>query len=470
MATNSAQGKLDPQIVAEWHATVRGRLMTPEHPEYDTARRVWNGAIDCFPALILQCADAADVVAGVRFARTYDLPLAIRGGGHNVAGFGTCDGGLVLDLGALNNVWVEPQAGGAVVGGGATWGAVDHATQAFGLATTGGLVSTTGIAGLTLGGGVGWLMRLHGLACDNLRAVDLVTAAGELRRVNRDTDPALFWALRGGGGNFGVVTTFEYQLHPVGPLVYAGPIFYPFEAAVTVLDGYLRWAPTLPPTVSTLLAFLTAPPMPPIPEAVQGKPVVAVIVCHVGNIAEGERLAQPLRRDFAPPAADLLGPLPYTVLQTLFDPAAPRGLRNYWKGAYIDTLPPAGQAALIRQAEAMVARSPLSQIHLQQMGGAVSEVPLDATAFAGRAAAYVANIIGTWTTAEEDDVQKTWVRETWAALRPYARAETYLNFASEAGAEDVLATFGKERYRRLAEVKARLDPNNLFRLNHNIVP
>jgi FAD/FMN-containing dehydrogenase len=467
----TATTPLDATALATLRQQVRGAVITPDDPAYDAARRIWNGFFDDRrPALIVRCTGVADVQAALRFAGERDLPLAVRGGGHSVAGYSTCDGGIVLDLGPLNFVRVDPAARIALAGGGATWGAFDHETQVFGLATTGGVVSTTGIAGLTLGGGIGWLMRQHGLTCDNLLAVDLVTASGEVRHVTAESDPDLFWALRGGGGNFGVVTTFTYRLHPVGPLIYGGALFYEARHAAAVLAGFLNWTATLPDTCAAVFVVLTAPPEPFIPEPLRGQPGVGIALCFTGSAEEGAALVRPLRTELAPVAADLVGPLPYTALQQMFDAMAPRGLRNYWKATYLRALPAEAQAALLRQGEQLAGLFPLSAIHMQYLGGAVARVPAEATAFGGRDASYVVQALGTWADPAQDAQHRAWVQATVAALQPYALGGAYLNFLSEAEPALVERTFGPQTYRRLAAVKARLDPQNRFRLNANIPP
>lgn len=458
-------GVLEGGAVEELRGSVRGAVTGPEDEGYEAARAVWNGMVDARPAAVLRCTGAADVMAGVRFAAARGLPLAIRGGGHNVAGFGTCRDGVVLDLGGMPGVRVDPRARLAVVQGGARWGQVDHDTQAFGLATTGGLVSTTGVAGLTLGGGIGWLMREHGLTCDNLVGADVVTAAGELVRAGED--PELLWALRGGGGNFGVVTNFEFRLHPVGPVVTGGAVFHPLERAREVLGFYEGWAKEAPDQLTTLVVFMTAPPAPFIPPEHQGRKMVAVVACHTGELGRAAADLKPLKERI-PPVVDLMGPIPYAHLQSMFDEGAPPGLRSYWKTEYLSGLGEGVVEALVAAAGAMPAGYPA--IHVHQLGGAVARGARDSACFGHREAPFAANLVGLWEQAAEDASHLAWVRAAAEGLRPFARGGEYLNFSVEGGEEKVRAAFGEETYERLRRVKARYDPDNVFRINQNIRP
>lgn len=446
--------------------TLHGEVIRPKDPSYEDARRVWNGMIDKQPALIVRCADERDVVETVRFAHDNDVLLAVRGGGHNVAGFGTCDGGVVLDLSPMKAIRVDSARRTAHAQPGLTWGEFDAATQAHGLATTGGLVTTTGIAGFTLGGGIGWLMRKYGLALDNLASVELVTAAGEHLRASVEENPDLFWGVRGGGGNFGVVTSFEYQLHAVGPEVFGGAIFYSLDRARQLLEFYREWAPALPDDMTTMVAFLTAPPEPFVPEELVGTHMVAVAVCHAGPLEEGEKLVRPLR-DLAPPRIDLLGPVPYCALQGMFDATAPRGIQAYWKSEYLAALDDRVVETLAEHAGHM--RSPFSAIHVHHLEGAVKRAPGDATAFAHRDAPYVLNIIGSWTDPAESEAHIGWTNELWRSIQPFATGAVYLNFLGAERHERVKAAYGA-KYDRLVRLKKEYDPDNLFRLNQNIRP
>lgn len=456
---------LSPTAIAALRDRLRGAVIAPTDPAYETARRVWNGLIDRRPALIVRCTGTADVLAALAFAREQGLPVALRGGGHNVAGNAVCDDGLALDLSPMKGLWVDPAARTALAQPGLTWGEFDRETQVFGLATTGGLVSTTGIAGLTLGGGIGWLMRRHGLTCDNLRAVQLVTAAGQVVRASPHENADLFWAVRGAGHNFGAVVALEYQLHPVGPMVLGGPVLYRAAQAAEVLAFFRDWTRTAPDDLTAMVVFLTAPPAPFIPPALHGQPMVAIAVCYSGPLAEGEKVLVPLRA-FGPPAVDLIGPLPYTALQSLFDHAAPAGLANYWKSGYLPQL--SDQALAVIGAHSAALPTPLSQVHLHHLEGAVSRVPAEATAFAHRTAGYALNIIATWTAPEEAEAARGWVRRFWEAIQPFTDG-VYVNFLGADEPERVRAAYGPH-YERLVALKTRYDPDNMFRFNQNIRP
>jgi FAD/FMN-containing dehydrogenase len=447
--------------------SLHGRLVLPGAEGYDEARKVWNGLIDRRPAMIAQCADEGDVAAAVNFAREHTLLVAVRGGGHNVAGFGTCDGGIVIDLSEMKGITVDPKARTARAQGGLTWGEFDAGTQAHGLATTGGLVTTTGIAGFTLGGGIGWLMRKHGLTIDNLLEVEMVTADGTSLKASAKEHPDLFWAVRGGGGNFGVVTAFTYRLHPVGPTIYGGAAFYPAAKARDLLRFYREWVRTQPDDLTTLLAFATAPPLPFIPPHLQGTPMVAVALCYAGPMDEGEAVVKPLR-DFAPPAVDVIGPMPYGALQGMFDPGAPKGILAYWKTEYLRDLDDRVVDTLV----AHVARmgGPFAQVHLHHVEGAVGRVGADATAFGRRDAPFILNVVGLWMDPAQSDAQRSWVREFARAVEPLGTGSRYVNFMDDEGEKGVKAAYGPTKYARLAELKKRYDPRNLFRVNQNIPP
>ena len=448
-------------------AGFQGELLRPADPGYDEARRLWNGAIDKRPALIARCTGAADVRAGIEHARASGLPLAVRGGGHNVAGTASCDGGLVADLSPLRQVRVDPGGASAWAGAGLLWGELDQATQRFGLATTGGIVTHTGVAGLTLGGGIGWLMRKHGLTCDNLLAVELVTADGRLLRVDERTQPELFWGIRGGGGNFGVVTAFQFRLHPVGPRVLAGPVLYPAEEAGRVLRGYCGWAAGAPEEISTVVNLRRAPALPIIPEPLQGRPVVTIVCCYAGaDPAAGERLLAPVRR-LGTPLVDLVTVKPYAEHQATFDATVPHGLHYYWRSHYLDDL---GDGAIGTLAEhAWDHGSPWSYAILFQLGGAVRRLADEATAFSGRDAGYALNINAVAADAVGYPAQAAWARRLWEAMRPHGNG-VYMNFLDREGNDRVRAAYGPAKYDRLAALKRTWDPGNLFRLNQNISP
>ncbi|HSS72611.1 MAG TPA: FAD-binding oxidoreductase [Gaiellaceae bacterium] len=454
--------------VAALEQELRGTLVRPSDAEYDTARSVWNGMIDRRPAVIVRCAGAADVIAGLHFAREHDLVVAVRGGGHNVAGFGTCDDGVVLDLSAMQEIRVDPRLETARAGGGVLWSEFDQETQAFGLATTGGLVSTTGIAGFTLGGGIGWLMRKHGLACDNLVSADVVTADGRVLTASTVDNEDLFWGLRGGGGNFGVVTSFEFRLHRVGPIVFGGALFYPLAQAAELLGFYREWAPTLPDELTTMIAFLTAPPLPFIPEAQQGTKMVALALCFVGPTDEGEAMIAPLRAVLEP-AAEQVGPLPYRMLQGMFDASVPHGIHSYWKTEHLDELEDGAIDVAVAAAEA--AASPMSQLHIHHIEGAVARGGAENSAFGRRDSRYIVNTIGIWTEPEFADGEIANARSATAAFHEFSSGGAYLNFFdADEGDERIRAAYGPDKYERLVALKDRYDPGNVFRLNQNIKP
>jgi FAD/FMN-containing dehydrogenase len=444
----------------------RGPLINADHPDYDTARAVWNGAIDRHPRLIARCIAAADVVAAVRFARDHDLEIAIRGGGHNVAGTAVCDSGIVIDLSAMRGVRVDSTEHRAWVQGGALWGDVDHETQAHGLATTGGIVSHTGVAGLTLGGGVGWLMRKHGLTVDNLLAADVVTADGRLLRASEDEHPDLFWALRGGGGNFGVVTSFEFRLHPVGPTVLAGPILWNAADAGEVLRFYRDFVRDAPDELGTVARFGTAPPLPVIPEDLHWRPVLIVGNCYAGPIEDGEQVLHPLRA-YRTPLVDLVGPKPYVGFQSALDSTVVHGWNYYWKSTH---LPELGDDLIDVIAEhAFSCSSPRSYVAMFHLKGAVNRVAEGATAFGNRHASHAITLDAVWRPGEDFGHRDTaWTRRFFAALGRF-RAGVYVNFLG--GDEDpdrVREAYGDSVYDRLVEVKTRYDPDNVFHHNQNI--
>jgi FAD/FMN-containing dehydrogenase len=458
---------LGEATLAELEQGLSGRLIRPGDADYDEARSIWNGAHDKRPAMIVRCGGVADVMRAVDFARSEDLEVAVRGGSHSIPGFSTSDGGIVIDLSAMRSVHVDPVSRTATAQGGCTWADFDHETQAFGLAVTGGLVSTTGLAGFTLGGGIGWLMRKYGLTCDNLIAADVVTAEGQLVRASEDETPELLWGLKGGGGNFGIATSLEYRLHPVGPNILAGPIFFAGERAEEILRFYRDWVRGLPDDTTTLLNLTTAPPAPFLPEEVHGKPVVAVVAVHAGDPEEGRRVVQPLK-DIADPVADLIDVMPYTMMQSLLDALWTRGAHNYMSSAFVDELnDDAVAAALARHA---VKPSPNSEIHLHHFGGAVARVGDDDTPFGNRSSEYVLNVIARSPSADGFDDNVAWARGTTEAFSPVSRKAAYVNFMGDAGDARLRASYGDAKYERLVALKRRYDPDNLFRLNQNITP
>jgi FAD/FMN-containing dehydrogenase len=439
-------------------------LLTPTHPGYDAARAIWNGAIDRRPALIARCRDADDVAAALHLARERDLPVAVRGGGHGVAGLAVNDDGLVVDLSPMKAIAVDPASRTARAQGGVLWGELDAATQAHGLATVGGIVTHTGIGGLTLGGGIGWLMRRHGATADNLLAARLVTPDGAIV----DADEELMWGLRGGGGNFGVVTEFEYRVHPVGPTVLAGPLYFALEDGPEVLRHYRDFIAAAPDELTTILNLRKAPPLPILPPELHGRPVVAIIACWAGDPADGERALAPLRRAHTP-LIDLIAPRPYVQLQSLFDPAVPHGWHYYWKSWETPPLTDAAIDALVTQAARIT--SPRSYIIVFQLGGAMTRVGEHDTAFGQRAEGHDVNINAVWLSDDPDaDRHVAWARDTYAALEPHGLGRTYVNFLGDEGSDRVRAAYGADKYARLQALKRDYDPENVLRGNQNIEP
>ncbi len=464
--TETMARKLGEATVQELREAVRGDVLGPGDSGYADAARVWNAAHDGRrPALIVRCTGAADVITAVGFARSNDLPVAVRGGGHSVPGFSTCDDGVVIDLSPIRGVRVDVAARRAYVGGGAVWADVDHETQAHALATTGGLVSTTGVAGFTLGGGIGWLMRKHGLACDNLVGADLVTADGRLLHVTPGEHPDLLWGLRGGGGNFGIVTRFELALHPAGPVVYAGPVFYAAGHDRELLRLFRDWAGGAPDDITALLNLTTAPPLPVIPAGWHGKSVAALIAVSAGPAYEAEAQLRAFR-DTATPIADLLGPMPYTAMQSLVDPLWPKGIHAYFKATNLARLDDGLIDALCELH--LRAPGPQCEIHVHQMGGAVARVGEDDTAFAERTMPFVLNAVTGWHDAAAGQAHREWAREVIAATASASTGRAYVNFLGDAGA--ARSAYGPGTYARLAALKDAYDPTNLFRLNQNIQP
>jgi FAD/FMN-containing dehydrogenase len=453
--------------VQQLRTSFAGRLLRPFDERYEEVRSIWNGAIRRRPALIASCTGTADALAALRFARDRGLEISVRGGGHAVAGHALCDGGVLIDLSPMTSVRVDPESRKARAGGGALWSHVDRETQALGLAVTGGIVTHTGIGGLTLGGGIGHLMRKLGLTIDNLRSCDVVTADGRLVVSSADAHEDLFWGLRGGGGNFGIVTSFEYEVHSVGPTVLAGMLLYPLDQAADVLAYFRDFVAEAPDEVGILGILRLAPPLPVVPPEMHGKPVVAVVVCYAGAIKDGEKEFEELRR-FATPALDTIAPKPYLAHQAMFDAALPHGRGYYWKSCALPPLTDGMIEVLIRQAEKIT--SPFSTMPLFTLGGAVARVPEDATAFPNRKAQHNLNILGAWEMNDPDPQHHiAWVRQTWEAMQPFSTGG-YVNFMSDEPAERLRAVYGSEKYARLVALKRRYDPENVFRHNQNIAP
>ncbi len=456
---------LDEAAVTAFRASMRGTVLGPEDTSYEIHRRVWNRMIDKHPRLIARCAGVADVLAALQFARDQHLLVAVRGGGHNVAGNATCDDGLVIDLSPMKGVRVDPVHRTVQAQAGLTWGELDRETQAFGLATPGGLISTTGIAGLTLGGGIGWLTRKYGLACDNLLSVDVVTADGRFLTANDTEHADLFWGVRGGGGNFGIVTSFQYRLHPLSTVL-GGLIVYSASQAQEALRFYRDFCVTASEELTTIASFATLPADPSLPQDLHHLPVVVVGACHTGPLDAAERAVQPLRA-FGPPLLDALSPTPYCALQTMQDAAFPAGLQHYWRSAYLDELSDEIIALLAEHAAAVT--SPLCGIDIHQMGGAAARVPAGATAFGHRDAAYLINMYAVWTDPSEAERHIAWLGRLSVALRPFSRG-LYVNFLADTVESGVRDSYDVAAYERLVALKTAYDPTNLFRLNHNIRP
>jgi hypothetical protein len=464
--TTTTAAPVDATALSGLRARFRGALLRPEEEGYEEARRVWNGAIDRHPALIARCAGADDVVEAVRFARDRDLAVSVRGGGHSVAGHGVVDGGLMIDLSLMKAVRVDPEGRTARAAGGVLWRELDGATQQVGLATTGGIIGHTGIGGLTLGGGLGHLMRRHGLTVDNLLAVDLVTADGERLRVDAETEPELLWGLRGGGGNFGIATAFEYRLHPVGPMVLGGPVVWGLDDAPQVLAFLDDFAPTAPDELGITIAMMLAPPAPFLPPEHRGRPVVTLVLAWAGDPAAGQRAVAPLL-GIGRPLAELVRPVPYLALQSMLDGGAPHGRHYYWRSHRIHGLP--GQVAGVLLDRLASITSPFSQIGGWAMGGAVSRADPGATAVGEREVGFDVSFAAGWAPGDPDGERHTaWVRAGWEALRPHS-AGVYVNFLSDEGAAGLRAAYG-DRLQRLTALKDRWDPANVFRMNANIAP
>ena len=451
--------------VKELRDSLQGELVLPGDAAYDEARRVFNGMIDRRPAVIARCAGTSDVIAAVGFVRREGLTVAVRGGGHNVAGNATCDGGLVIDLAPMKSVRVDAQARTVRAGGGLTWGELDQQTQAFGLAATGGLVTSTGIAGFTLGGGIGWLMRKHGLACANLIGAEVVTADGQTVHASETENRELLWGLHGGGGNFGVVTEFEFRLHPVSQVL-GGLVAWPVQAARDVLRFWRDWVRDTPDELCTLPALMYAPPEPFVPPELHGAPIIGIAGMHLDSEGRAQSDIQPLR-DLGP-AIDVFGPMPYAVLQGMFDASAPRGWRNYWRSAYLDTLTDQAIDAILSCTGGIPA--PLGGLHIHQLGGAMSRVPAGATAFGNRGAGFLLNCIGLWSDPAEDAANTSWVRASSDGMAPYGTGARYVNFLADEGEAGVRSAYEAQTFTRLQDLKARYHPANLFHLNQNVKP
>ena len=450
-------------------SSLRGEVLEPANPAYDSTRVIWNAMIDRRPALIARCKNAADVAASIKFARDNSMGIAVRSGGHNVAGYAVCEGGLMVDLSLMNAVRVLPGLDRAIVEGGSTWADVDAATAPFGRATPGGLISNTGVAGLTLSGGIGWLRGTHGLSCDNLMAADIVTADGMLIRASETENPELLWALRGGGGNFGIVTSFEFKLHPVEPeLFFCGPA-YPEERANEILPLWRDFMKTAPDRLSGLAEFSTVQPDPSIPEQAWGRRVVALAHVYDGPPDEGERITQPLR-GFGEPLADFSGRMPYRTLQSIYDPLFPKGRdRCYWKSTYLSNLDDAVVHDITSRLK--LRSSEMTFASIWKFGGAVQRVKADATAFGDRSMPFMLSLDAIWPDAADDDKNINWVRNFWNDMQRHSTGRMYLNFPGLGEGQSLVRdAYGAEIYAKLQKIKQKYDPGNVFRMNQNILP
>ncbi len=454
-----------PMQIDQLRSSIRGSLVLPGDAEYDSARKVYNAMIDKRPALIVRCVDEADVIAAVKFGRDNAMLTAVRGGGHNGGGLGTCDDGLVIDLSRMKGIRVDPTARTVRVQAGCTGGDMDHATHAFGLATPGGTVSSTGVAGLTLGGGIGHLTRPYGLAIDNLLEVDVVLADGRLVTANETSYADLFWAVRGGGGNFGVVTSFLFRLHPVA-MVNAGPTFWPIEQTPEVMKAYEKFILGAPEDVSGFLAFLTVPPVPLFPPELHGRKVCAIVWCATASPEKTEQVTRPMR-SVGKPLLDAVGPMPFPALQSLFDPLLPPGLQWYWRADFVQTF--SAEAIAKHLEHAIKAPAGLSQVHIYPIDGAAHRPGRGDTAFSYRDANFAVVIVGVDPDPANKNAVAQWCKDYFDAVHPYSAGGAYVNFMMDEGQERVKASF-RDNYTRLASVKKTYDPTNLFRVNQNIRP
>jgi len=457
--------ELDENSIAALKAGLHGEIIGPDDPRYEHARKVYNGMIDKYPRLIVRCADVSDGISTVNFARDNELLLAVRCGGHNGAGLGTCDGGLVLDLSLMKGIRVDPDSHTVRVEGGCTQQEVNHAASAFGLSVPVGIFSTTGIGGLTLGGGHGYLTRKYGLAIDNLLEADVVLADGRLVTASDHENEDLFWALRGGGGNFGVVTSFLFQAHPPN-LVTAGPMFWEYEQAFEMMQWYRQFSPAAPGDIYGFFALMNIPPAPPFPENLHGRNVCGIFWCHLGSAEQAEKDLADVRRSH-PPLFELTGRMPHTALLSMFDPLLPPGLQWYWKGDFFRQI---SDEAIVQHLKYSSQRpTMLSTTHLYPIDGQANRIAPDATAFSYRDAKWSMVIAGIDPDPVNNEPMTNWAREYWAALHPYSAGGAYVNFMMEEGFDRIRATY-RDNYDRLASVKARYDPDNLFRVNQNIKP
>jgi FAD/FMN-containing dehydrogenase len=464
---NLTETNLSEELVQQLKASLRGELLRPGDEGYNPARTLWNAMIDRKPALIVRASGVADVIKAVNFARENSLLLSVRSGGHNVTGNAAVDNGLMLDLSKMRSVRVDPLARTAIAQAGCTWGDVDHETQAFGLAVTGGMVSHTGIGGLSLGGGFGLLARKYGMVVDNILSVDIVTADGQYLHASATENEDLFWGVRGGGGNFGVVTAFEYRLHPVGPIITGGMALYPLSQGKELLAFFREYVENAPDDLTMVAAILTAPPAPFVPPDLQGTTMVAIIMCHCGSLEEGAQAAAKLR-SFTKPALDMLGPIPYAIQQTLIDEANAFGFQQYNKGEHIKELSDEVIEVLLSQARTI--SSPLTSLIIFPYFGAPTRVDSSATAYSHRHPCYLLDSLTAWTDTSENERHFAWTRNFHASIRPFSNNEIYVNLLVNEGEERIKQAYPASTYERLVALKNKYDPTNLFRLNQNIKP
>jgi len=456
---------MNSTVIDQFRSNLRGELIQPQDAGYDAARKVYNGMIDRRPRFIVRCSDVADILSAVKFARENSLKLAVRGGGHNGGGLGVCDDGLVIDLSRRRGIRINPKQRTVQVESGCTWGDVDHAAHAFGLAVPSGIVSTTGVAGLTLGGGHGYLTRKFGLTIDNLLEADMVLANGSLVTVSQSENDDLYWAIRGGGGNFGVVTSFTFKAHPVDT-VYAGPMLWYPEKALEVLKWYREFSPKATEDLYGFFLFVNVPPVAPFPEKLHGKTMCGIQWCYSGPIENAEKALSPVNQ-ISPPELNFVGPMPFPAVQSMFDPLLPSGLQWYWKGDFVNEL--SDEAIEVHLKYGLNLPSLLSTMHLYPVDGAVQRVPKNATAFNYREAKWSMVIAGIDPDPAKKDTITKWSKEYWEALHPYSAGGAYVNFMMEEGQSRVEATY-RDNYKRLSEIKRKYDPTNLFRVNQNIQP
>ena len=476
----NTQAAIPASLVSSLRAQLRGELLEQDASTYDELRQLWNADVQRYPAVIARCVDVADVIACVKWARSNSIRVSVRCAGHNISGAASCDGGLVIDLGPMKGTRVDPVERRIRAQGGCTWGEVDHAAAAFGLGTTGGVNSITGIGGLTLGGGIGWLMRKHGLACDNLVGADVVTAEGDFIRTDAEENPDLLWALRGGGGNFGIVTEFEYRLHAVGPLL-AGLLMYPAEQTTELLRFYRESAEHEPEEMTSFVIVLNAPAAPELPESLHGAPMVALCPAWSGDLDEGEKIMTKLR-EFGVPTVDTVDQISYVDLQKGSDEAWQPGFSRYWKSDYLRALPDEAIEVIVNHCERfrpptagaghadMLSIQPTCYFEIGHMGGAISRVGDDESAVGHRDAPYLHGTFAVWREPEDREQQVAWVADLWEALLPYSDGGGYVNYLGEEGEERIRGSYGEKKYARLVDVKTKYDPTNFFSGQQNIKP